>query len=152
MATSQSILIIDDDANLRRSMDLILQHAGYAVATAGNVEEIWQALSSRKYDLVILDIKMPDASGLDLLEPMIAQQPGTPVAILTAHASPMAAVEAIEKGASNYLLKPINPPQFVAKIREILEVQNHAEHRKALLAELQLLIERKQDVDLARLD
>ncbi len=152
MTTSKSILIIDDDANLRRSMDLILQHAGYGVVTAGNVEETWQALDSKIYDLVILDIKMPDASGLDLLIPITTRHPGLPVAILTAHASPKTAFEAIEKGACNYLLKPINPPQFVVKIREILEGQNHEQHRKALLEELRLLIEKKQDIDLAGLD
>ena len=67
MTAAKSILIIDDEPNLRRSLALILQREGYTVTTAGNAQEANKCLEAGPYSLVFLDLKMPDINGLDLL-------------------------------------------------------------------------------------
>jgi CheY-like chemotaxis protein len=67
MASTNTILIIDDEPNLRRSLTLILQRAGYTVTMAGNALEANQYLEAGAFDLVFLDLKMPDTNGLELL-------------------------------------------------------------------------------------
>jgi DNA-binding response OmpR family regulator len=115
------ILVVDDEENLRRTLALILQRAGYTVETAGSVGEARGCLDAAAYDLVFLDLKLPDASGLSLLPEMRSQYPNMPVLILTAHDKLGVALEAVRGGARDYLLKPIDPPVLLARVKEVLE-------------------------------
>src|SRR5512136_1462630 len=105
MAINHTILIVDDEPNLRRSLGLILQRAGYFVTTAANAAEAIQLLQAGAYDLTFLDIKLPDQSGIQLLPQIRDLYPDMPVLILTAHASLDTAIEAVRAGAKDYLLK-----------------------------------------------
>jgi DNA-binding NtrC family response regulator len=109
MTANVSILIVDDEDNLRRTLALILQREGYTVTTAASVMEARGCILAAKFDLVFLDLKLPDASGLTLLPEMRSQYPDMPVLILTAHDKLGAALEAVRGGARDYLLKPIRP-------------------------------------------
>ncbi len=121
MATNETILIIDDEPKLSRSLALILQRAGYKVTTAATAGEGLERLQAGAYDLVFLDIKLPDQSGIQLLPQIRSIYPDMPVVILTAHASLETAIEAVRAGATDYLLKPIDPEAILARVIKILE-------------------------------
>jgi DNA-binding response OmpR family regulator len=120
MSKPASILIVDDEENLRRTLAMILQREGYVVTTAATVQEARQCLHAGGFDLVFLDLKLPDASGLTLLPDMRNQYPDTLVLILTAHDKLGVALEAVRGGARDYLLKPIDPPVLIARVKEVL--------------------------------
>lgn len=115
-----SILVVDDEENLRRTLALILQREGYTVETAASVKEARVCLEAGAFDLVFLDLRLPDASGLTLLPEMRSQYPDMPVMILTAHDKLGAALEAVRNGARDYLLKPVDPPILIARVKEVL--------------------------------
>jgi DNA-binding response OmpR family regulator len=120
MSAKASILVVDDEENLRRTLALILQREGYSVTTAASVKEARGCLEAGAYDLVFLDLKLPDASGLTLLPELHRQFPEMPVLILTAHDKLGVALEAVRNGARDYLLKPIDPPVLIARVKEVL--------------------------------
>jgi DNA-binding NtrC family response regulator len=120
MPDKNSILIVDDEKNLRRSLSLILKHHGYTVVTAANIEEARGCLETASYDLVFLDVKLPDGSGLNLLPEMHNRYPDMPVLILTAHDKLGVAIEAVTHGALDYLLKPVDPARLLERVREVL--------------------------------
>jgi DNA-binding response OmpR family regulator len=140
MSTAYTILIIDDEPNLRRSLALILQRAGYGVTTAESAEQVQQYLQAGAYDLVFLDLKMPDINGLELLPQIRTLYPEMPVLILTAHATLDSAIEAVRKGARDYLLKPIDPEQILSRVSEILDEQQHPRRRREIVGEIQSLL------------
>jgi DNA-binding response OmpR family regulator len=120
MTAKASILVVDDEENLRRTLALILQREGYTVMTAASIKEARGCLEAGSYDLVFLDLKLPDASGLTLLPEMRSQYPDMPVLILTAHDKLGVALEAVRGGARDYLLKPVDPPVLLARVKELL--------------------------------
>ena len=123
------ILIIDDEASLRQTMARILQRAGYEVTTAANGEEGLSLVSEHVFDLVYLDIRMPDMSGLDLLKTIHAKLPELPVILFTAQPDLNSAVEAVRSGAIDYLLKPLKPQTVIERTNSILE-KHQIERRK----------------------
>jgi DNA-binding NtrC family response regulator len=124
MVAKRSILVIDDEENLRNSLALILQREGYAVSTAGNVQEARQCLQGDSFGLVFLDLKMPETNGMALLPEMHERFPHMPVLVLTAHDKLDAALEAVREGARDYLLKPVDPPVIIQRVREVLEANS----------------------------
>jgi DNA-binding response OmpR family regulator len=147
MTSSYTILVIDDEPNLRRSLALILQRAGYAVTTAENAEQVHHCLEAGAYDLVFLDLKMPDINGLDLLPKIRNKYPEMPIFILTAHATLDSAIEAVRKGARDYLLKPIDPEQILVRVRDVMEEQQHPRRRREIVGEIQNLLKELNEVD-----
>jgi DNA-binding NtrC family response regulator len=123
MPVKPSILLIDDEENLRRTLALILQREGYQVETAATVKEARQRLETSTYDLTFLDLKLPDANGLTLLPDLNRRFPNMPVLVLTAHDKLDAAVEAVQQGARDYLLKPIDPLVIIRHVESILGEQ-----------------------------
>lgn len=140
MTSACTILIIDDEPNLRRSLALILQRAGYSVTTAGRADEVYQYLEAGAYDLVFLDLKMPDINGLDLLPDIHRMYPDMPVLILTAHATLDSAIEAVRKGARDYLLKPVDPAQILNRVSEVLAEVEQSKRRREIVGEMQNLL------------
>ncbi len=120
-STSNTILIIDDEPFLRSTLGVILRRVGYATQEAADAQEALQLLSARAFDLVFLDLQMPDRDGLDLLPEIIQVAPGVPVLILTANGSLEKAVEALRLGARDYLLKPVDPGQIITRVDDILK-------------------------------
>lgn len=120
MTTTVSILVVDDEENLRRTLALILQREGYRVTTAATVTEARGCIQDSGFDLVFLDLKLPDASGLTLLPEMRSQYPHMSVLILTAQDKLGVALEAVRGGARDYLLKPIDPPVLLKRVKEVL--------------------------------
>jgi two-component system, OmpR family, response regulator len=141
MPMDDTILIIDDEPKLARSLALILQRAGYRVSTAGTAKEGLQSLQAGAFDLVFLDIKLPDQSGIQVLPQIRRMSPDMPVVILTAHASLETAIEAVRAGATDYLLKPIDPEVILARVNKIHEDQLQPKRRREITTKIQTLLE-----------
>jgi DNA-binding response OmpR family regulator len=140
MATNDTILVVDDEPKLSRSLALILQRAGYVVSTAASAGEALQLLQAGAFDLVFLDIKLPDQSGVHLLSQIRALYPDMPVLMLTAHASLETAIEAVRAGARDYLLKPIDPEAILGRVRKVLEEQRQPKRRREITSQIQALL------------
>jgi DNA-binding response OmpR family regulator len=140
MVTAKSILIVDDEQNLRKSLAMILQREGYSVTTAASANEAHQLLQAGAFDLAFFDIKMPEKSGLTLLSEIRELYPDMPVVLLTAFASLESAIEAVRIGADDYLLKPIDPPVILTRIKQVLEKHKQPLRRKKIVDEMRGLL------------
>lgn len=153
MNSAGHILIIDDEASLRQTMARILQRGGYEVTTAANAKEGLALVSEHPFDLLYLDIRMPDMNGLELLKIIHEKFPDLPVILFTAQPDLNSAVEALRRGATDYLLKPLKPQTVIDRTRATL-VSKEKERRKreiqrqieALQAELNALENPKEDI------
>ena len=146
MGTNHSILIIDDEPNLRRSLGLILQRAGYLITSASSAAEAIHLLQAGAYDLTFLDIKLPDQNGLQLLPQIRDLYPEMPILILTAHATLDTAIGAVRLGAKDYLLKPIDPENILARVADILK-EAKPRRRREITTQLQSLLAELQSID-----
>ena len=97
------ILIIDDEASLRQTLARILQRAGFEVTTAANGKDGLALVHEHPFDLLYLDIRMPDMSGLELLKNIHTEFPELPVILFTAQPDLNSAVEALRRGATDFL-------------------------------------------------
>jgi len=105
------ILVVDDEQSVSGALELILGERGHEVSTAASVAEALALFKSRPFDLVFTDLRLPDATGIDLLERVKADAPETEVVLMTAHGSLDVTIEAIKRGAFYYLEKPFTPDQ-----------------------------------------
>ncbi|MFQ5576516.1 MAG: response regulator transcription factor [Anaerolineae bacterium] len=140
MPAQHSILIVDDEPNLRHTLALILEQTGYTVATAKNTAAAGWLLQENSYDLIFLDLQMPDGNGIDFLPNIRQLHPQTPVLILTAHATLESATEAVRQGARDYLFKPIDPEHILARVREVLAEQQQPQRQREIVTRVQELL------------
>jgi two-component system response regulator PilR (NtrC family) len=114
MSTSAtySLLIVDDEPDLRTLYELTLLREGYALETAGTVTEALARLQQRSYSAVIIDMRLPDGTGLDLLRWLETERRTEKALVITAFGSADNAVEALKAGAYDYLTKPVDLRQF----------------------------------------
>jgi DNA-binding response OmpR family regulator len=140
MPIKDSILIVDDEPKLARSLALILQRADYVVTTAPDGASALQLLQAGPYDMVYLDIRLPDQTGIQLLPQIKEIYPDMPVVILTAHATLDTAIGAVRAGARDYLLKPINPEDILARTKKILEDQLQPKRKREITSQIQALL------------
>lgn len=120
------ILVVDDDEIARDVVSLSLQREGYSIISAYNGLAAIQILDIEDIDLVITDLRMPGASGMDVLKHSVKNNPDTAVVILTAYGTLDTAIEAIKEGAYDYLTKPFN-------IQEIVIIAERAYERADLI-------------------
>ena len=128
MNWSPSILIVDDEPRMRTSLERLLKTAGYPSDQAANGEEACRLVSAKHYDLLLLDLMMPDMDGLQVMERVQAQSPTTLIIILTVFASADSAVDCLKRGAYDYLKKPF-------EIEELTRRVEHALNQKRLQIE-----------------
>jgi DNA-binding response OmpR family regulator len=132
------IMVVDDEATARVSLAEILRLEGYQVDTAASGEEALSLLKkSGPIDLMVLDIKMPGMSGLEVTEKVQEKYPGVVIILLTAFGKLETAIEAIRKGASDYLLKPSSVPEILESVRRGLTKHQQAQKRQHLVSQLQ---------------
>jgi DNA-binding NtrC family response regulator len=143
MPSNASILLIDDEENLRRSLAMILVREGYQVETAATIKDAQERLGASHYDLTFLDLRLPDGNGLTFLPELRSRFADMPVLVLTAHDKLDAAIEAVRQGARDYLLKPIDPPLILQRVRQILaerfrdpKIGEHSSQLQQMLDEL----------------
>jgi len=128
MDNNTRILIVDDDETIRTTMKAILEEEGYKVDLAGNGEEGIQKTNERAYNVALLDIRLPDMEGVQLLKLMKETLPRTRKIMVTGYPSTKNAIEALNKNADAYLIKPVDIEKLLSTIKEQLRLQE--EERK----------------------
>ena len=128
MGDPARILIVDDDESIREVLTAILRDEGYIVEAVDTGEKAIQATQQKFYNLVLIDIRLPDMEGTKLLTKMKDTIPKMVKIIITGYPTLQNAIEAVNKGADGYIVKPINIEETLKIIREQLEKQE--EERK----------------------
>jgi two-component system response regulator PilR (NtrC family) len=126
------ILVVDDERSMREMLEIFLAREGYSVAACASGSEALRHLSHEDFDLVITDINMPGLSGFDLLREVREKDPGLPVLMITAYGSPDSAVQAMKKGATDYLTKPFRIEEVKTRIGGPLERRRLARENLSL--------------------
>src|SRR5215510_1264402 len=114
------VLVIDDEVDIREGLELLLTTEGYVAETAQNGTEGLQRLSTNSYDLVLLDLMMPDISGMEVLKEVRKRDRETPIFMITAYGSIEAAVNALKLGANDYFSKPWDNEKLVIEIGRMI--------------------------------
>ncbi|MGD2178173.1 MAG: PAS domain S-box protein, partial [Anaerolineae bacterium] len=120
MIRQPRILTVDDDEGTRRILTLIFESKGYAVETAGTVQEALQKADDGFFNVGLVDIKLPDGKGIELVVPLKARQPDIELIMITGYASTETAVRALNEGATAYITKPLNMDEVLAEVEKIL--------------------------------
>jgi DNA-binding NtrC family response regulator len=132
LETGQRILIIDDEAAIRESLETLLSLEGYAVEVAVDGEEGLDRIEQNSYDLVLLDLALPGKNGLEVLQILRESQPALPVIMITAYGKVDNVVDAIRTGAQNFVQKPWDNEKLLADIRSAIG-RYHAEEENIQL-------------------
>jgi DNA-binding NtrC family response regulator len=114
------ILVVDDEADIREGLELLLTTEGYAAELAENGTEGLRKMSERAYDLVLLDLMMPDLSGMEVIERVRRRDRDTPIFMITAYGSVEAAVHALKLGANDYFSKPWDNEKLIIEIDRMI--------------------------------
>jgi two-component system, NtrC family, response regulator AlgB len=117
------LLVIDDEENIRRTTAVVLEAMGHQTASAPNSASALQQLQAGHFDIAFLDLKLNEENGLDLLPELLKLEPRLEVVVFTAYASIETAVEAMRRGAADYIPKPFTPEQIRRALARILEAR-----------------------------
>lgn len=120
MDEKKDILVIDDEEIVRKSCIRTLVPEGFKVDVARDGLEGLRMLKAKSYDLILIDLKMPNMDGMEVLENMQTMSPGSKVIIITGYSAVETAVKAIKMGAFNYLEKPFTPDSLLEAVKEAL--------------------------------
>ena len=114
---AERVLIVDDDDIVRESLSAVLQNRGFACEQAADGEQALQRLGEQEFDVVITDLEMPRLNGIELIEHASLLNNRTSFILITAYGSMETAIEALRKGAFDYLLKPLNFEDVAIKVK-----------------------------------
>ena len=120
------ILIVDDDPEIRKLLARFIEGQGFRVLLASTCKELRERLTTNQIDLIVLDVMLPDGSGLDMCRDLRAKRSMVPIILLTALKEDVDRIVGLEIGADDYLGKPFNPRELVARIRAVLRRQEPA--------------------------
>jgi DNA-binding NtrC family response regulator len=132
------ILVVDDERHQRDILQVILETDGWETVTAASGRQAVAACREQPFDVVLTDLKMPDMNGIALLEELLRAQPGVCVILMTAHGTIDSAVDAMRKGAFDYLTKPLEKDELLMVVRRAME-------RTRLVRENRMLQEQLRD-------
>jgi DNA-binding NtrC family response regulator len=118
-----TVLVVDDDARLLETLAILVRSIGHDCLTAGDVPTASKILAEREVEVVVTDVRMPGGSGLDLLDVVSRAGRGTPVIVITAYGTVESAVQAMQRGAFDYVLKPFDAGEMEVRIDRALEVR-----------------------------
>jgi len=122
-ARPESLLLVDDDQRLRQLLAEYLRSEGFEVTEAGDGRQLSAALDRGHFDLIVLDLMMPGEDGLSLCRKLRGQGLETPIVMLTAKGDEIDRIVGLELGADDYLPKPCNPRELLARVRAVLRRQ-----------------------------
>jgi len=125
--STQSVLVVEDEASIASFVSLYLKNAGYAVRTAATGSEALAAVASAGPSLIVLDLMLPDIDGIEICR-RIRQSSDVPILMLTARDEDVDKIIGLEVGADDYMTKPFNPRELVARVKSIL--RRATPHRK----------------------
>jgi DNA-binding NtrC family response regulator len=146
VSTAVKVLVVDDETAILDTLRILLRREGFEVVTAAGGQRGIEALGEMKPDVVISDVRMPGAGGLDVLSAVRALDPSIPVVLMTAQASLQTAVRAVNEGAFYYLQKPFSNEELLAICRRATEARTLKKENQALRSE----ISRRTKSDAAR--
>jgi DNA-binding NtrC family response regulator len=132
VTTGGSVLIIDDEAAIRESLETLLEFEGYSVESAETGEEGLAKLAERPFDLALLDFALPDRNGLEILADIRARDPQLAVIMITAYGTLDNAVRAMQKGATNFIQKPWDNEKLLADVRAAVARRRAEEENEQL--------------------
>lgn len=141
MLQGAHILIVDDERTTRLSLSEIFSLRGAVAATAADGQEALDLIARQTFDLIVLDIKMPGVSGLQVLETVQQVAPATIVILLTAHATVDSAIRALRQGAFDYLLKPAQPRTIIEVVERGLAKRQEYLRRQSLVGLMEQTVE-----------
>ncbi|MFZ1785715.1 MAG: sigma-54 dependent transcriptional regulator [Ferruginibacter sp.] len=127
-----NILIIDDEKSIRKTLSEILSYEGYKIDEAGDGEEGLKKFTDKTYDVVLCDIKMPKLDGIEFLDKAKLVNPDVPVIMISGHGNVETAVEAVKKGAFDYISKPPDLNRLLITLRNALDKQSLVSETKVL--------------------
>jgi DNA-binding NtrC family response regulator len=137
---AERILIVDDEIDMLELLELIItDRTDYEVTTTNNPLEVPELLKKASYDLVITDLRMPDIDGIELIEMVKQIDDQLPFMIITAYGTIESAVEAMRKGAFDYITKPFRQEQILLTIEKVMKWRRLQKENVALKAELALM-------------
>ncbi len=119
-STVQRILVVDDDPEIRKLLARYIESQGFRVLLAANCRELRDRLATNHIDLIVLDVMLPDGSGLEMCRDLRAQRSSVPIILLTALKEDVDRIIGLEIGADDYLGKPFNPRELIARVRAVL--------------------------------
>ena len=138
--SGRRLLIVDDEESFRKLTARELERSGFSVRGAGTLGEAREALASGSFHVVLLDVRMPDGSGLDLLPEIRESFPSTDVIMLTAYGTVQEAIRAMKQGAHDFLTKPCKLAELEAVLEKVLEKQALERGNTVLLREVDRLV------------
>ena len=145
MTTSIVVHVVDDDASMRTSLGRLLGGAGYAVALYSTAEEFLEVAGPALTGCILLDLRLPGVSGLELQHQIVERGCLAPVVFLTAHGDLSAGIRAMKGGAMDFLQKPAKAEELLAAIAAAVAREIEARQRRMERTELHLLVERLSD-------
>jgi NtrC-family two-component system response regulator AlgB len=133
---SLSILIVDDELNIRKTLAVYLETEGHKVVTVSNYQDALSENSRCSFDMAFVDLRLGTQSGLDLIPALLVGSPWLKIVVITAYASIDTAVEAIKRGATDYIPKPFTPAQVRLVVQKIAEVRSLQQRIESLQTDL----------------
>src|SRR5919197_3170996 len=121
--SAEKILVVDDEQSLAQFLGIVLRKEGYHVVTANNGRDALDKVKAENFDVVITDIKMPGMDGIQLLQGVKKHDPSLPVVIMTAYASQQSAIDAVNLGAFQYLIKNAKNDEIKLVVRNAIEMR-----------------------------
>ena len=118
-----SILVVDDESEIREGLELLLQSEGYQVSSAETAVSGLAQLEERPFDLLLLDVSLPDRNGIDMLKDIHRQDPHLPIVLITAYGSIEMARAAFKSGAMDYITKPWSNDELLAQVAQAVEAR-----------------------------
>jgi PAS domain S-box-containing protein len=142
MSNNPKVLIVDDDPRMCDSLKALLSNRDYQLQICNSASEALECLAKNNFDLVLLDIVMPDMSGLQIMDYINSQGTETLIIVITGHASIESAIESLRKGAYDYLRKPFEPEELLTTVDNCLHFKNLKRENKFLRGKLMVSEER----------
>jgi NtrC-family two-component system response regulator AlgB len=135
-ASSLNILIVDDELNIRKTLSVCLETEGHKVVAVSNYEDALSESVRRSFDLAFVDLRLGTKSGLDLIPALLSGSPWLKIIVITAYASIDTAVDAMKRGAADYIPKPFTPSQVKLCVDKVAEIRSLEQRVDALQADI----------------
>jgi NtrC-family two-component system response regulator AlgB len=136
---SLNILIVDDEVNIRKTLSICLETEGHKVIAVSNFQDALAEASRRSFELAFVDLRLGTEDGLDLIPALLATTPWLKIIVITAYASIETAVEAMRRGATDYIPKPFTPAQVKLAVQKVFEMRTLEQRVVALQEDLSRL-------------
>lgn len=150
MEAQQTVFVVDDDDAVRDALELLMESVGLAVETFGSAQELLDTIDHSRRGCLILDIRMPGMSGLELQDRLVSDGFDLPVIFISGHGDVPMAVRSMRRGAMDFLLKPFNDQDLLDRIHQALKLDRgrkiELEHQQAIADRIATLTPREREV------